>query len=131
MVIIRRGKILVCRMKGAPYCFLPGGHVEFGEKTEKALKREMKEETDVSVKKLCFIGTCENIFKEGVSFHHELNLVFSGILQALRISSKEPHIEFVWKNMRELKKENLLPQKLRSALVRWYKDKKSFWVSSV
>ncbi len=43
-VIIRRGKILVCRHKEKKYYFFPGGHIDFGETAEAALLRELKEE---------------------------------------------------------------------------------------
>ena len=42
--IIRRGnKILVCIGKKSGIYFFPGGHIEYGETAEAALKRELKE----------------------------------------------------------------------------------------
>lgn len=45
---------------------VPGGHIELGEKIEHAVKREVKEETniDVDVSDLQFIGLQEHIFDE-------------------------------------------------------------------
>ena len=47
-VCVRDGKLLVCRAKGAKSCYLPGGHVEFGETGRQALVREMAEETGLA-----------------------------------------------------------------------------------
>lgn len=38
------------------YWVLPGGHVEYGERVEKALRREMKEELGISIKSQKLIG---------------------------------------------------------------------------
>jgi len=52
-VILDNGKVLLVKRIIPPFIgfwVLPGGHVEYGEKTEEAVKREMKEELGVSVK---------------------------------------------------------------------------------
>jgi len=51
-VIVEKGKILLVRRNIEPfkgYWVFPGGHVEYGERVEDALKREMKEELGISV----------------------------------------------------------------------------------
>ena len=52
-IFLENGKVLL--VKQAKYLFfgswvIPGGHVEYGERVEEAIKREMKEELGVSVK---------------------------------------------------------------------------------
>ena len=52
-VIIEKGKVLMVKQAHFPfigYWVLPGGHVEYRETVEQAIKREMKEELGVSVK---------------------------------------------------------------------------------
>jgi len=52
-VIIKNGKIVLIKRKNEPFkgkWALPGGFVEFGEKVEDAVVREVKEETGVTTK---------------------------------------------------------------------------------
>ena len=75
--IIRRGnKILVCIGKKSGIYFFPGGHIEYGETAAAALKRELKEELGVRLKRASIMGTVENIYKEGGQKLHQINLVF-------------------------------------------------------
>lgn len=51
--VLEKGKLLLVKRAIEPfrdYWVLPGGHVEYGETVEKAIKREMKEELGVNVK---------------------------------------------------------------------------------
>lgn len=52
-IIERKGKILLIKRNTEPYrnywC-LPGGHIEWGEKAEKTIRREVKEETGLDFK---------------------------------------------------------------------------------
>lgn len=54
-LIVQKGKILVCKKLNRDYYFLPGGHVDFGESLRESLKRELKEELGLKIKKSNFI----------------------------------------------------------------------------
>ncbi|HUW72113.1 MAG TPA: NUDIX hydrolase [Candidatus Humimicrobiaceae bacterium] len=52
-IILEKDKVLLLKRALRPFFgswTLPGGHVEYGETVEKAVKREMKEELGVTVK---------------------------------------------------------------------------------
>lgn len=52
-IFFKDGKVLLVKQNKYPFFgswVMPGGHVEYGETVETAIKREMKEEVGVSVK---------------------------------------------------------------------------------
>jgi len=52
-IFLENGKTLMVKRRRFPFIgfwVLPGGHVEYGERVEEAIKREMKEELGVTVK---------------------------------------------------------------------------------
>ena len=62
-VFLKNGKVLLVKQAHYPFIgswVIPGGHVEYGERAEKAMKREMKEELDVSVKIKKLFGVYSN-----------------------------------------------------------------------
>ena len=56
------------------YWSLPGGHVEYGEMVEKAIKREMKEELGVSVKIKKLFGVYSNLKRD--PRYHTVSVVY-------------------------------------------------------
>jgi len=130
-VILSKGKFLLCKHKEKDYYFFPGGHVDFGENVSEALNRELKEELDFSIRNFLFIGAVENFYKEDFQNHHEIILAFKVKVDNLKTQSKENHIEFFLKDKKELVKEKVLPVVLTKAVLKWLKNKKSFWATQI
>lgn len=108
-VAILDGRLLVCRAKGAKSCYLPGGHIEFGETGRAALVREMREEAGIAVETGRFLGVVENSFLQHGKPHAEINLVYEMRLPSADVSSCEDWIEFAWVPLDALAAANLLP----------------------
>ena len=132
-IIESRGRILVCWHKEKKYYFFPGGHVDFGETAEVALIRELREELDIVVKKLSFIGVIENIYieykdkhKEHRGKHHEINLVFNVLVKRVKDKSLEDHIDFVFLNKKDFIRKKISPITLKKAVIGWLKNKRTF-----
>jgi len=135
-IIQSKGRILVCWHKEKKYYFFPGGHMNFGETSESALIRELKEELDIVVRRLSFIGVIENIYredkekhKEHRGKHHEINLVFNVLVERAKDKSLEDHIDFVFLNKKDFVQKKIFPLMLKKAVIAWLKNKKTFWTS--
>jgi 8-oxo-dGTP diphosphatase len=116
-IIRDKGKILVCKKLDKGYYFFPGGHIEFGESAIEALKRELKEELALSIKKCSFIGGSEHLFTENGKKRHEINLAFDVKIDKLKIESREDHLKFFLFNKSRLIKERVYPKSLVRAIL--------------
>lgn len=113
-IAVRGGKVLLCRTKGAANTYLPGGHIEFGEKGREALERETMEELGLESKAGAMVGVVENSFTQHGKPHAEINLVYLLALPpGAECEAKEDWIEFEWAAPDELDSKNLLPAEMR------------------
>ena len=104
-----------------------GGGIEFGESSEATVRRELKEEINVEVGDLRFLGVLENIFMFNSNSYHEIVMVFdgalidSGLYAQAEIHGKEANgdnIRAIWKSVDEFVsgKSILYPDGLLSLL---------------
>jgi NAD+ diphosphatase len=63
---------------------LPGGFVDLGETAEDAVKREIREELNLKVKSMEFIGTFTNKYIYGGLQYQTLDLVFNCMVESLQ-----------------------------------------------
>ena len=87
-----------------------GGGIEFGEKAEDTVRRELKEELNVEVGEVRYLGTLENIFVFNGTPSHEIVMIFdgalinSGLYEQAVIVGEEANgevIRAVWKSLDE------------------------------
>lgn len=124
-VLLRGGRLLVCRNRRHGHRFLPGGHIEHGEPAAAALEREMREELGVGLRPGRFLGVCESAFRDPRPRHasrltHEINLVFLlDDTTRSELVSREAKIEFLWMTRAELAAAGgLLPGRI-DQLIPW------------
>lgn len=128
-VMLKEDKILLCRKKIEDYYFFPGGHVEFAEKAEAAVARELAEETNIRPSDVTYIGTVENLIAESGEKIHEINLVFEAETPEKEIKSTEEHLDFHWIKIGKMHEEKILPIVLKERVIRWIEDRQCFWGS--
>ncbi len=88
---------------------LPGGKLDKNESFEDCIIREAKEETDLDVKELTFIGVSNDIM-EDINQHY-ITLFFSTNKYDGEVKRVEPEkcLEWKWFNPKELPKNLFLP----------------------
>ena len=130
-------KFLFIKHEGSKFFCLPGGHVEQGEDSETAIKREMEEELGFPVKLEKLLGIDQNFFplSNGKSFHEiAFYYLFS---PENEISSCDFEREendkgtvkrhrFCWFSLEELEKEDIRPKIILKML-----ENKSFPILSI
>jgi len=90
-----------------------GGGIEFGEGSEDTIRRELREEINVEVGDLKYLGALENIFTFNAAQGHEIVMVYdgalteSGLYEQAVIVGKEANgddIRAVWMSLYEFGK---------------------------
>jgi 8-oxo-dGTP diphosphatase len=134
-IIVADGKVLLAHQKGAGNTYLPGGHVDLGERAESALVREIKEEIGKTAIVRRFIGAVEHTWTEANEANHEINLVFEvevpGLTSTTTPASLESHLEFIWSDPADLKSHNLQPYPLIACLRNLESGYRGFWGTSI
>lgn len=122
-VILVDGHVLLARQTNAARTFLPGGHIEFGEPADAALRRELAEELGMTVTGTRFLGAVEHAWDEAGTKSHEINLIFSVEVRGLssrRVpASRESHLEFLWQPLSDLAAKRLEPSVFAGLLPQW------------
>lgn len=141
-VWIHHGRVLLCRNLARGYCYLPGGHVEFGESGEEALRREFAEETGLMpIVRTPPLLAMQHVFGEGPDLRHEWMLVFLVEHPPLdpdsdappEVRSLEPKIAFDWVDLAAVVDLDLRPIQIRAWLAaagRLDDDARIGWLSA-
>ncbi len=105
VVVMKDGKVLLGKRKNAhgegSWCF-PGGHLEFGESWEQCARREVLEETSLTIKNIRF-GTVTNDIFEKEEKHYITLFMLSepeaGEVQLMEPEKCERWEWFEWDNL--------------------------------
>ena len=138
-ILIRDGKILLQRPRNDDGYSIPGGHVSFGETSDKALIREFKEEigADIKVERLLLIG--EVFFPWGskpcqqiglyylVSLCDETQIPLEGTFKAFdELCNERVDLDFCWIPLSKLHEITLYPTGLEQDLLSLPENVKHF-----
>jgi 8-oxo-dGTP diphosphatase len=111
-LIENRGKYLVLKRSRKNFTNkgkwqFPEGKVKFGEELEKALKREVEEETNLVVTDAKIVGIHSSILRRTKSIFRMFRTVFSCKVVG-KIKLSRDHNEYRWIDKKELEKLNFI-----------------------
>ncbi len=126
-IMIAGGKLLAMRDERAPYYYLPGGRVRFGETAEAAVIREIQEELGITARCLRPLWLNQAFFTEDVekTEFHELCLYFLIDITSTPLLSKGDCFQtseggkihtFQWLALDSLKDQYLYPTFLKTEI---------------
>jgi len=120
-VILKDSKILLLhRFKGSQeYYVLPGGGVEEDESIADALRREIKEETDLSLSELVKIAEFENM---GRLEHYFIAFNPKGKMKTSGDTNPQTGIkdEVLWCELSEIPRLKILPERIKAQLFKLF-----------
>ncbi len=105
VIVIDGGKILCGRRKDDGTICGPGGHVEDGERPERAAIREAMEEFGIIPHNLHYIGA----YKGSLPLYLPANVYLANSYTGDVVTDDEEMAEGRWLSLSELRKENLFP----------------------
>ena len=121
-ILVRAGRVLLTRTDGQDHWFLPGGRVKLGEPAAVALRRELREELDLTVDEVRIRVVAENFFvaPDGVGVH-ELGLYGQCATDGLPddaefVGVEGPGSMFRWVAADELAELDVRPRPVRDLL---------------
>ena len=98
VIFNKENKILLCKShKWNNQYVIPGGHIELGEQMEKALKREIYEETGLEIYDIKLIAIKESIYNK--SFHEDKHFIFIDYVCKTKIDEvtlNDEAEEYIW-----------------------------------
>jgi len=101
-----RKRILVMKRREPKVWEFPGGGVEWGEAPEKAVRREVLEETGLKIKNLKLLCTSSKVYKKGRITKHSVYIVFEGRADG-KVKFGEEHSIAMWADLKKIKRLKL------------------------
>jgi 8-oxo-dGTP diphosphatase len=106
----KRKKVLLTKRAAPPkalFWFPPGGAIDLGETVEEGLKREIYEETDISVRNLQFVDYIDGITRDSDNNieYHFVVFMFEAEYFKGTIKAKDDALEVKWVSIEEIMSE--------------------------
>ena len=112
IIVVKDGKVVLLQRKNAhgegTWCF-PGGHLEAGESWEDCAKREVVEETGITIRNVRFAGVTNDIFEEEGKHYITIFMVSDWESGEARITEPEKCTDMGWFDWDDLPRPLFIP----------------------
>jgi len=131
-IIEKEEEIVLVKRKSNPFkgmLALPGGHVEYGETIEEAVRREIKEETSLDIELIDILGVYSDPKRD--PRYHSVSVVFVARPIGGRIEARSDAKEAKWFKIYEVNSDELAFDhgKIFKDYLKWKKKRKTYWSS--
>jgi ADP-ribose pyrophosphatase YjhB (NUDIX family) len=136
-VVRDAGHVLLVRAEGQSHTFLPGGHVEAGEGLVDCLRRELREELDLTASVGAYRGAVEHRWRRNGERQYEINHCFAVDLPSVtaenRPAAQEEYLRFGWvpAEQTSLAEADLQPAPLRRLLTNEDAAEQPWWAPTL
>ncbi|MBN2534234.1 MAG: NUDIX domain-containing protein [Spirochaetales bacterium] len=132
LIVNKENKVLLLKSnKWSNYYVIPGGHIEPGEDMEDALRREIKEETNLDIYEIQLLGLQQCVYSD--NFYEKKHFIFIDFIcrtDESRVILNHEHQEYIWVDLEEIK--NLPIEPYTKKLINEYMEgKKSKYIRDV
>jgi nucleoside triphosphatase len=111
LILNKENKALLLKSnKWRGYWVIPGGHIELGEDMEDALRREIKEETNLNIRGIKLLGLQQCVYSG--NFHERKHFIFIDFIcrtEESGVALNDEHQEYKWVALEETKNMPLEP----------------------
>lgn len=116
-----QNKILLFKVEGRNFYFLPGGRIEELEESIDTIKREIKEEIGWKNLEFSFLCLSEEFVNDKGYNNHQLNIIYKTIYKEPIIKTKFKGLEgewinFEWIDINELEQCKIFPSSIKNIL---------------
>jgi 8-oxo-dGTP pyrophosphatase MutT (NUDIX family) len=122
-IVLQAGRVLLSRSEADVFWALPGGRIELGEASDRALLREISEELGLQACVGRLVWVVENRFVYEGRRLHEIGFYYlvdlpkeRNGLQDGEFGAVEPHLRFRWFDLKEVTAIDVRPAFLRERL---------------
>ena len=127
-IVERDDKLLLVRRKKDPFkgsLSFPGGKVDEGERVEDALKRELKEETNLDIEPTDILGVYSDPSRDPRG--HRVSITFIATIKSGEAKAADDAESIVWLPINEQQDLAFDHNKILNAYRQWKKTKGTYW----